>query len=84
MKRYFIISVAVVALFAGTIPVSADSAFNDMSKCIQSWGKGCGCCGGAKAAAPATTKKCCCKKTDVLGNKVDTGTNNSGKTRLGV
>ena len=86
MKVYFVIAIVAVALVASTMPVSADSTFNDMSKCIQSWGKGCGECGSAKAAAPApvTGKKCCCKKTDTLGNKVDCCTNNSGKTRLGV
>ena len=81
MKKYFIISIAVAALFAGTMPVGAETPFNDMSKCIQGWGKG---CGGTKTAAPACAKKCCCKKTDALGNKVDTRTNNSGKTRLGI
>ena len=74
MKRYFIISIAVAALLAGTMPVGAETGFNEMSKCIQGWGKGCGGCGTAKAVvaapAPAKDKKCCCKKTDVLGNKV--------------
>ena len=84
MKKYFIISIAVTALFAGIVPVSADSVFNDMSKDIQNWGKGCGGCASAKAAVPATTKKCCKMKTDTLGNKVPCCTNNSGKTRLGV
>lgn len=84
MKRYFIISIAAAALLAGTMPVSAETGFNQMSKCIQSWGKG-GCeCSSAKTAAPAKTKKCCCTKTDTLGNKVPCGTDNSGKTRLGV
>ena len=84
MKKYFIISIAVAALFAGTMPVGAETGFNQMSKCIHNWGKGCGECSSAKTAAPASTKKCCTKTTDTLGNKVDTGTNNSGKTRLGV
>ena len=84
MKKYFIIGVAIAALFAGTMPAGAETGFNQMSKCIQNWGKGCGGCGSAKVAAPASSKKCCCTKTDILGNKVDIGTNNSGKTRLGV
>ena len=84
MKKYFIISIAVVALFAGTMPVGAETCFNEMSKCVQSWGKGCGKCGGQGAAVPAKNKKCCCKKTDVLGNKTPGCTDNCGKTRLGV
>ena len=86
MRKYVFISIAVAALFAGTVPVGAETGFNQMSKCIQSWGKGCGECKGsqAQAAAPVKSKRCCVKTTDTLGNKVDTGTNNSGKTRLGV
>ena len=86
MKKYFIISIAVAALFAGTVPVSADSVFNDMSKCVKSWGKGCGECGGAAkeaAAMPDKGKKCCCMKTDVLGNKVPCCTAKSGKVSIG-
>jgi len=68
------------------MPVSAETTFNEMSKCVQSWGKG--CCADSKgaktAATPAGDKKCCCTETDALGNKVNTRTNNSGKTRLGV
>ena len=87
MKKYFIISIAVAALFAGTMPVGAETGFNEMSKCIQSWGKGCCGSGNAKTAAapaPAADKKCCCKKTDVLGNKVPCCTSNSGKVKLGM
>ena len=85
MKKYFIVSIAVAALFVGTMPLCAETGFNEMAKCVRSWGKGCGECGSTKAAAaPASSKKCCGMKTDTLGNKVPCGTNNSGKTRLGV
>ena len=86
MKRYFIISIAVAALLAGTMPVGAETVFNQSSKCIQNWGKGCGGCSSAKAAAPAPAKnkKCCCKKTDALGNTTPCCTSNSGKVKLGM
>ena len=84
MKKYFIISIAVAALFAGTVSVSADSVFNDMSKCVQGWGKGCKECKSSKAQAATPKKAKPAMTTDTLGTKIDTGTNNSGKTRLGV
>ena len=84
MKKYFIISIAVTALLAGTMPVSAETGFNQMSKCIQNWGKGCGGCKGSKAQAATPKKAKPAMTTDTLGNKVPGGTDNSGKTRLGV
>ena len=84
MKKYFIISIAVAALFAGTMPVGAETVFNDMSKCVKSWGKGCEACKGSKDQAATPKKVKPAMTTDTLGNKIDTGTNNSGKTRLGV
>lgn len=84
MKKYFIAIIVVVAFVASTMPVHADTAFNDMSKCIKTWGKGCcGECGGTKAPAATTGKKGCACMTDALGNKVPCQTNNSGKTSLG-
>ena len=86
MKKYFIVIIVVLAFLATTMPVCADSVFNDMSKCIKCWGKECKACAPC-AAAPAkeaAKKACCCKKTDVLGNKIDKCTNNSGKTLLGT
>ena len=85
MKRSIIAIIAVAVFFAFTIPAGAESVFNDMSKCVQSWGKGCSGCGGTQAQAKeaAPSKKCCCMKTDCMGNKVPCGTDNSGKTKLG-
>ncbi len=79
MKKYFVIVIAAVVFCALAMPACADTVFNDMSKCVKSWGKGCGECGGDKTAAapasvPAKGKKGCCMKTDVLGNKVCTRT----------
>ena len=83
MKRCFVVIIAVAAFFAGAMPVSAETAFNEMSKCIQTWGKGCGegtkkSEGAKTTAAPKMTTK-----TDALWNKTPVGTDNSGKTMLG-
>lgn len=86
MRKYIIVLIAVVALLASTMPVSAETAFNQMSTCIKSWGKGCGSGTSTTAAAPAAAATTTPKPkwtTDVLGNKVSTGTDNSGKTYLG-
>jgi len=80
MRKYIIVLIAAVALLASTMPVSAETAFNDMSKCIQSWGKE--CAKGTTSTAAATTPKP--KATvDAIGNVIPTGTDNSGKTLLG-
>ena len=79
MKKYFVVIIVVLAFLATTMPSFADSAFNDMSKCIQGWGKGCTSCASTQAKEAAPCKKCCCMKTDALGNKVPCCTNNSGK-----
>ena len=84
MKKYFIISIAVAALFAGTMPVGAETVFNESSKCIQSWGKGGKECKSSKAPAATPKKAKPAMTTDTLGNKIPVGTDNSGKTRLGV
>ncbi len=84
MKKYFIISIAVAALFAGTMPVRAETGFNQMSKCIQNLGKGGGACAAKSEAAPAKAATKAVTTTDTLGNKIPVGTDNSGKTRLGV
>jgi len=83
MKRYLVIFAAAAGLLIGAMPVSADTAFNEMAACVKSWGKCCETCkGGAKTAA-----KACCPKAmtsvDALGNKTSTMTNNSGQIQLG-
>ena len=83
MKKYVVVIIVVLAFLATTMPACADSAFNDMSKCIQGWGKGGTACGGSQAKAAVPSKKCCCMKTDVLGNKVPCCTNNSRKVNPG-
>ena len=80
MKKYFIALIAVAALIASTMPVSADTAFNDMSKCIKNWGKECK--SGTSTAAKTMPKAK--STTDTLGNKIPTSTDNSGKTKLGT
>jgi hypothetical protein len=78
MKKYFVIGLVVMAFIALTVPVGADTVFNEMSNCIK--GKGCGMCQkkceGSQTQAPMAGM---CKKTDVLGNKVPPCTDNSGK-----
>ncbi|GEM_PF-6472953 len=79
MRKYIIVLIAAAAFLVSTMPVSADTAFNDMSKCIQSWGK-------EGASAPSTTAATQPKpktSTDAIGNVIPTGTDNSGKTLLG-
>jgi hypothetical protein len=82
--RYFMVLIAVVALLAFAVPASAETCFNEMSKCIQTFGKG--CCGGSSAA-----KTECVKSSpkdvvavDALGNDVSLVTDNSGKSQLGI
>lgn len=82
MKKYFIVLTVLAAFFAGTMPVGAETIFNEMSKCVQNIGKGCCAPKAAEAKAAATSPKMV-KKTDVLGNKVSTETDNSGKVTLG-
>ena len=73
MKRCFVAIIAVAGLLVGTMPVSAETAFNEMASCVKSWGKGCEPCKSSGAAA--TTKKMGCTKcVDAIGNKVPTGT----------
>ena len=84
MKKYFIISIAIAALFASTMPIGAETVFNKSSKCIQNWGKGCGECKASKTQAVTPKKAKPAMTTDTLGNKIPVGTDNSGKTRLGV
>lgn len=79
MRKYIIALIAVMALLAGTMPASADTMFNDMSKCIQSWGKECAP-GTSTAAATQPKPK---TSTDAIGNVTPTGTDNSGKILLG-
>lgn len=84
MKRYFVVLVAVVALLASAMPASAETAFNEMSKCIKTWGKGCsgtGTSAGTSTAAVTRAKPKTSK--DAIGNITPTGTDNSGKTLLG-
>lgn len=83
MRKYVIAIIAVVALLASTMPVSADTAFNDMSKCVQSWGKGCGGSASTAAATPAMTQPRPKTAVDAIGNVTPTATDNSGKTKLG-
>lgn len=79
MKKYVMILMAAAVLVAIAMPVRAETAFNEMSKCVQSWGKGCcEACKGGKTAPKAMTA------TDALGNKVSTVTDNSGKSKLGT
>ena len=84
MKKYFVISIAVAVLFAGTMPVGAETVFNKSSKCVQGWGKECKECKSSKAPAVTPKKAKPEMTTDTLGNKIPVGTDNSGKTRLGV
>ena len=81
MRKYVIAILAVVALVASTMPVSAETAFNDMSKCIQGWGK-CGASGTSTTAAAVTTPRPK-SAVDAIGNVTPTCTDNSGKTKLG-
>ncbi|MDD5428384.1 MAG: hypothetical protein PHI58_03995 [Candidatus Omnitrophica bacterium] len=84
MKKYFIVAIAVLALAALSIPASAETVFNEMSKCVKSWGKGCSePCEPAATSAATPAPKACMKK-DVLGNKIPGATDNSGKTKLGT
>ncbi|MFA6320314.1 MAG: hypothetical protein WCY36_00460 [Candidatus Omnitrophota bacterium] len=82
MSKYFIVVIAVLALIALSVPASAETVFNEASKCIMDWGKGCKPCSKSAPAQPAATKPAC--MTDSLGNKVPCCTDNSGKTKLGT
>lgn len=82
MRKYFIAVIVVLALVALSIPASAETVFNECSKCIMKWGKGCPPCGSTQAASAATPKAS--TATDVLGNKIPCATDNSGKTHLGT
>lgn len=81
MKRYLIVFAIVAAFIAPAFPVSAETVFNEMSGCIKTWGK---CGGGSKAATTGVTAPRPTVKTDVIGNKTPTVTDNSGKTQLGM
>lgn len=80
MKKYFALVLVVAVICAFAIPACAETVFNDMSKCVQSWGKGCQPCTSkeAPAAAPKIVKS-----VDAIGNQVSLVTDNSGKNMLG-
>ena len=82
MKKCFIVLVVVAAFCAMSIPAYAETVFNEMSKCVQNFGKNCPPCGTKSSGADVTAPKIV-KSVDALGNKVSLVTDNSGMNTLG-
>lgn len=85
MGKYIVLAIVVLAFFIGTVPVKADTVFNDTSKWIQSWGKGC-CTAAKEGTATAPAKAMPMKPIyvkDALGNTVPTQTGDTGKALRG-
>ena len=82
VKKVALVIVA-LAFFVSIVPAWGDTVFNDASKCIAGWGKGCctPCAKSTPAAAPVVSKPMA--KTDILGNKVPAQTEKGGKVTLG-
>lgn len=87
MKKYIVVTIAVIAFLAVTIPAGAESGFNEASKWIASWGKCYSKDTTQAASQPSGTVASQSSKmpaTDVLGNKVPCKTMKEGKTQLGI
>ena len=82
MKKYIVALIAVVMLVASALPACAESVFNDMSKCVQNWGKECKPCASKSAVAGTATKAPRMKVTNPLGNTTPLVTDNSGKVEI--
>lgn len=75
MRKGIVLAIAIAFFFALAIPVSADTVFNEASKCIASWGKPCDTSAKAAPAKDMSASKASVHGVkDVLNNTVPTGT----------
>jgi len=79
MRKGIALAIAIAFFFALAIPASADTVFNEASKCIASWGKP---CDTSAKSAPAKSMSSSMASVhgvkDVLNNTVPTGTVKEG------